>query len=158
MGVFDRLFGGGARNAAARRDAWDQHVARVRSPKWERIEAALGRPVPAVLRELYADPELTASSDLLVFDPGRSAERGDAWWVGKFTPADEEALEPELESIPPGAFSFATNEYGDPYYIRLGGLPDGDGPVFVHHHDGGDTELVAPSLGAFLAWPRKPAT
>lgn len=158
MGVFNRLFGGEARKAVARRDAWAEHVARVRSPQWERVEAVLGRPIPAMLRALYADPELTASSHLLIFDPARGAERANAWWVGQFSPADEEALGPKLESVPPGAFAFASNEYGDPYYIRLGELPDGDGPVFVHYHDGGNTEFVAPSLRTFLAWPREPAT
>jgi SMI1 / KNR4 family (SUKH-1) len=156
VSVFDRLFGGKARKDAARAAEWASHVAEVQRPRWDTVEALLGHPVPDVLRALYADRDLLASSQLLVLDPALGSEHDEAWWISQFTPADERALVPELESIPPGAFTFACNEFGDPYYVRLGELPDGDGPVMVHHHDGGDTELVAPSLRAFLSWCRQP--
>ena len=111
--------------------------------------------MPAVLRELYADQALVTSRDLVVFDPGRTGDGEAAWNINQFTPADEQAIRPELESIPAGAFSFVTNEFGDPLYLQLGEVPDGDGPVLVHYHDGGDTEEVAPSLRTFLSWPRE---
>jgi len=156
MAFWERLFGGGSRGEEQRRAEQAAYNARLRAPRWDLVEAALRRPVPAVLRALYADQALVTSGDLLVLDPARAGGREMAWNVNQFTPADEEALAPELESIPPGAFAFATNEFGDPFYVQLGELPDGDGRVFVHYHDGGDTELVAPSLHTFLAWPRTP--
>ena len=75
--------------------------------------------------------------------------------VNEFIPADEEALFPELVSIPAGAFAFARNAFGDPFYVQLGERPDGDGRVYVHYHDGDDTELVAPTLRDFLDWRRQ---
>ena len=158
MSVFDRLFGGKARKEAARAAEWATHIAKVQRPRWDTVERILGHAVPDVLRALYADRDLVGSSDVLVFDPARGHERSEAWWISQFTPADVGALVPELESIPPGSFSFANNAFGDPYYVRLGELSDGDGPVLVHHLDGGDTELVAPSLRTFLSWRRQPAT
>ena len=155
MPFWERLFGRESRREEQRRAEQAAYDTRLRTPRWAVVEAALGRPVPAVLRELYADQTLVTSGDLLVLDPARAGGRKAAWNINQFTPADEEALSPELESIPPGAFAFATNEFGDPFYIRLGELPDGDGRVFVHHHDGDDTELVAPSLRTILSWPRE---
>ena len=128
----------------------------MRPPQWDVVEAALGHPVPSVLRDLYADQELVMSDDLLIFDPSRGDDRNTAWNVNQFNPPDAAALTPQLESIPRGSFSFATNEFGDPFYVQLGELPDGDGRVFVHYHDGGDVELVAPSLRSFLSWRREP--
>ena len=95
------------------------------------------------------------SGDFLVLDPARNRAERLPLNVNQFVPADEEALAPGLVSIPPGAFTFATNEYGDPLYVQLGELPDGDGRVFVHYHDGDDTEVVAPSLRTLLGWSRK---
>ena len=155
MALWERLFGRESRRAEQQRAEREDYDARLRAPRSEVVETALGRSVPAVLRELYADEALVTSGDLLVFDPGRTGDGEAAWNINQFTPADEEAIHPELESIPDGAFSFASNEFGDPFYVRLGELPDGDGRVFVHYHDGGDTEEVAPSLRVFLSWPRE---
>jgi hypothetical protein len=155
MGLFQRWFGSKSRRDEQRRAEWAVYRQRLLSPRWDVVEAALGRPVPAVLRELYADQALVTSNDLYVFDPARR-ETDVCLNVNQFIPADESALAPDLVSIPPGAFAFATNEFGDPVYVQLGELPDGDGRVAVHHHDGDDTEVVAPSLRALLGWPRAP--
>lgn len=158
MGFFERLFRGeAARNASDRADR-EAYEERLRTPRWDKVEAVLGRPVPAILRDLYEDQMLVTRDDLLVFDPRRPRDRATAWNINQFTPADEEALAPELDSIPPGAFAFATNQFGDPFYVQIGEFPDGDGRVFVHHHDGDDTELVAPSLRSFLSWNREQRT
>jgi hypothetical protein len=154
MGLLERWFGSKSRREEQRRTEQAAYRERLLSPRWEEVEAALGRPVPRILRELYADHALVTSGDFLVLDPSRDASEG-VLNVNQFVPADEEALTPLLVSIPSGAFSFATNEYGDPLYVQLGELPDGDGRVFVHYHDGDDTELVAPSLRTLLSWPRE---
>src|SRR4029450_4722290 len=57
--------------------------------------------------------------------------------------------------IPPRAFCFAKNIFGDPYYVNLGRKGE-DRPVFVHYHDGGDLVWVVESLARFLSWPREP--
>jgi len=155
MGLFQRWFGSKSEREEQRRAERAVYRQRLLSPRWDVVEVALGRPVPAVLRELYADQALVTSDDLLVFDPARS-EAEVCLNVNQFIPADESALAPDLVGIPPGAFAFATNEFGDPIYVKLGELPDGDGRIVVHHHDGDDTEEVAPSLRALLSWPRAP--
>jgi hypothetical protein len=152
---FRRLFGSTgptAAEAAAERAAYR---ARLESPRWKEVEDGLGRSVPTVLRELYARGDLI-DGDFYVFPPDKPRKREHAWYINRFVPADRSALQPELESIPPGSFSFAYNEYGDPYYVELSADPDGDGPVSVHYHDGGDVETVASSLRAVLSWPREP--
>jgi hypothetical protein len=156
MALLDWLLRGKASRDEARRTEQAAVLIRMRNPQWDVVEAALGHPVPSVLRDLYSDHELVMSDDLLIFDPSRGDDPNTAWNVNQFNPADAEALTPALESIPRGSFSFATNEFGDPFYVQLGELPDGDGQVFVHYHDGGDIELVAPSLRSFLTWRREP--
>jgi hypothetical protein len=71
--------------------------------------------------------------------------------ISSFQPADGRG---DHFEIPPRAFCFAINNCGDPYYVHLG-VNGEDGPVFVHHHDGGDLEWVAESLAQFLSWPRQ---
>lgn len=65
------------------------------------------------------------------------------------------ALVLSRQLLPAGAWGFASDLSGDMYLVRL--QSDGaDCPVELWHHDGGDIERVAPSLAAFLAWPRVP--
>jgi|RhiMetdeSRZDD1v2_1073273.scaffolds.fasta_scaffold1954658_1 hypothetical protein len=153
---FRRLFGLGGPSAAETAAERAAYQSRLESPRWEEVEAGLGRPVPAVLLELYAQRELIHDGDLYVFPPDKPRKSDHAWYINQFVPADRSALQPELESIPPGSFNFASNEFGDPYYVELSAGPDGDGPVSVHYHDGGDVEQVATSLRTFLSWPREP--
>ena len=155
MTPFDWLSRGKASREEKRRTARAEFEARLSHPQWDVVEAALGHPVTTILRELYSNQTLITSGDILIYDPALGGDRNSAWNVNHFNPADAEALTPEPESIPPGAFSFASNEFGDPFYVQLAELPDGDGRVYVHYHDGGDTELVAPSLRTFLSWHRE---
>jgi len=154
MGFFGRLFGwdaGAAERAAAERAEYRR---RLENPQWDAIEAGLKRPVPAVLRELYANRELIIAGDFYLMPPNASDDEL-GWYINEFVPADHAALEPELESIPPGTFSFAFNEFGDPYFVELSDDPDGDGPVRLRYHDGGDIETVSGSLREFLSWSRR---
>ena len=137
----------------ARAEAWR---ARLLAPEWAAVERAHGRPAPPVLRELYADAQLVTAGDFTVRDP-RSAGTGDAsgreWDVSGFDPADPDALMPEWHEAPKGAFVFAHDDMGGTYFVTLGRLPDGDGPVY-RVWEGGHVEPVAPSLRQFLEWPR----
>lgn len=128
---------------------------RLEHPRWADVERALGCPVPGILRELYGNRDLLHTCGFLVFDPAQREAEEETWFVNEFIPANPTPHQSYAEAIPRGAFAFATNEFGDPYYFVPGPSADGDGPVFVVYREGGDTEPVAPSLRAFLGWPRR---
>jgi hypothetical protein len=156
MGLLSILFGIGKARDARRKAEQGVSLTRLLTPQWPIVEAYLKRPVPEVLRSLYANKDLITSFDLLVTPPDAGDDRQAGWNVNEFVPADLESLVRTMETVPFGTFTFATNEYGDPYYVQVGAEQDGDGPVYVHYHDGGDTALVAPSLKTFLSWKREP--
>jgi hypothetical protein len=155
MGLLSILFGIGKAREARRKAEQGVTLTRLLAPHWEMVEGHLKRPVPEVVRSLYANKDLITSFDLLVLPPG-TEDRYEGWNINEFVPADLQTIVMTMETIPYGTLCFATNEYGDPYYVQIGAEADGDGPVYVHYHDGGDTELVAPSLKKFLSWKREP--
>jgi hypothetical protein len=124
----------------------------LRTPKWDEVEQSLGRPIPAVLRELYADYDLLEKSGFTFRAPHWAAD--EALLLNAWEPATRLACHPTMEALPPGAFAFASNDLGDPYFVVTGSLPDGDGPVFVLHQGGGATDRLANSLCEFLSWLR----
>lgn len=125
---------------------------RLLHPKWAVIEAALGREVPRVLRELHATPEDLLRTRFYYAAPDGSRRA----WVDLFLPMDDEALRPYGRPLPPGGIAFADDEHGDPYFFIPDPTPYGDGPVYVmgpsHGTDG--VERVADSLADMLTWPR----
>ena len=126
---------------------------RLLNPDWDAYERMTGHRVPPVVRQLYADVELITAEDLVVTVPGRP-ESPLAWEIAGFEPVHRGGVDESWVAVPATAFHFASNWYGDPYYVMLGERPDGDGRVYVRFHDGDDLELVAPSLAEFLSWPR----
>jgi hypothetical protein len=156
MGLFSMLFGIGKAREARRKAEQGVTLTRLLTPQWDVVAGHLKRPVPEVVRSLYANKDLITSFDLLVLPPGVGEDRNAGWNVNEFVPADLQSIVMTMETIPYGTLCFATNEYGDPYYVQVGAAEDGDGPVYVRYHDGGDTELVAPSLKEFLSWNREP--
>jgi hypothetical protein len=126
---------------------------RLLNPQWELIAAQLGRPVPAVLRSLYARPEGILASHFRVFLPEGRGEL----WLDLFLPMDEEAVAPDGVQLPAGAVAFADDEHGDPYVFVPEDGPADDGPVFLRRHDpdGAVMVLIAPALSAFLGWERR---
>jgi hypothetical protein len=146
----------GARHArAAAREAAVEATRRLGllNPDWNAYERATGRRPPEVLRRLYANVDLVTAEDLVVTVP----DRGDsplAWEIAGFEPVRKDARAPAWPDMPSSAFHFASNWYGDPYYVVIGERPDGDGSVYVRVHDAEDAEVVAPSLAEFLSWPR----
>ena len=88
---------------------------RLFNPKWGIIEAALGRPVPGVLRELYAAPDVLMRSHFYCTSPDGTRRV----WVDLFLPMDDEALRPYGQSLPPGGVAFADDEHGDPYFDAI---------------------------------------
>jgi hypothetical protein len=126
--------------------------ARLFNPKWAIIEAALGRPVPGVLRELYAAPESLLHSHFYCNSPDGTRRA----WVDLFLPLDDEALRPYGHTLPPGGVAFADDEHGDPYFFIPDASAYGDGPVYVMgpSHGSNGVEQVADSLADMLSWPR----
>ena len=133
-------------------NAGSQFRARLFSPKWAVIEAALGRPVPGVLRELYAAPEVLMRSHFYSTSPDGTRRV----WVDLFLPMDDEALRPYGQELPPGSIAFADDEHGDPYFFVPDDTAYGDGPVYVMgpSHGTNGVERVADSLAQMLTWRR----
>jgi hypothetical protein len=125
---------------------------RLLHPRWDLIEAALGRVTPGILRELYGEPTNVLRAHFRITPP----DRKDPLWLDLFLPLDEEALRPYELTLPAGAIAFADDEHGDPYFYVPDATAYGDGPVYLlQHHQGGDVIVeVGPSLAAFLRWPR----
>jgi hypothetical protein len=147
--VRDRLFGPRDLSPAELEEAQIAWAARLLAPDWPAVEQQLGRPAPAVLRELYADHGLLQSTPFGVIGPATDGEAD--WDIHSFQPADGRG---DYFEIPPGAFCFATTVFGDPYYVEFAAGRD-DGPVSLRYHDGGDVALIADSLTEFLSWPRR---
>jgi hypothetical protein len=126
--------------------------ARLLNPQWEPVAAALGRPVPGILRELYDKPAALLRGHFYLTRPG-GTERA---WIDLFFPLDEQALHPEGHALPDGAIAFADDEHGDPYYFVPDDSAYGDGPVYVlgPSHGPNGVAQVAESLADFLSWPR----
>jgi SMI1 / KNR4 family (SUKH-1) len=135
--------------AAERQDL----IQRLRRPEWPAIERALGRRVPNVLKDLYADSQWLTGEEFRVISPFAPAERIEDHTRVALSPATTESLA-TLEAISVDVFQFATDEFGNPYGVQLFEQPDGDGAVFLHMLDGDEVIRIADSLADFLSWPR----
>jgi hypothetical protein len=123
-------------NLAANRRNYEQRILR---PDWEFYERHLERPVPPVLRELYTERELITAQGFDYSDSER---------ISTFGPLDVEGSLDTQPLLGFDAVAIATNEFGDPIYLRPGfSEPD---IVYITHHDGGDTEIFAESVSEFL--------
>jgi hypothetical protein len=115
--------------------AWRERLLR---PDWVFYEKHLQRPVPAALRELFADQELLLGE---VFP--RDLD------LNCFNPIDEDSLIGPVEGMEFDLVAFATSGCGDAIYLRPGASePD---KVYITYHDGGDTEVFAESVDVILA-------
>jgi hypothetical protein len=71
--------------------------------------------------------------------------------IAQFVPADEEAFDPgRWLDAPSGACVIALSMFQDAVFVRPAEADAGH-PVYVLYHDGGDEEMVAPSLAAFVS-------
>jgi hypothetical protein len=129
-------------------------IRQLRQPEWPAIERALGRPVPAVLKKLYEDPEWMSGEEFRVINPYESVDPNDNFSRIALTPATPESLA-RLESIDVNVFEFATDEFGNPYGVALFEQPDGDGAVYLHMLDGDAVLRIADSLADLRRWPRQ---
>jgi hypothetical protein len=129
------------------------YEARLVSPRWDEVCRATdgGRP-SAALQALYADRALVTSKGIRLRRPGGSDL--DDEWLSTFLPADGSAFaDPWGQYLPDRALAFASDAFGDLLFVEL--TPGGDDrPVQHWYHESAEIEEVAPSLAAFLAWPR----
>ena len=110
---------------------------RILSPDWPAVERQLRRPPPPALRDLYADR---------AFIVRRDVEYGDE--IISFEPLDEEAMLENSRWLGFDAVAIAKNSFGDAIYLRPG--PTEPDRVYVTHHDGGDTEILAESVAQMV--------
>jgi hypothetical protein len=111
---------------------------RLLNPDWQFYERHLGRPAPAALRTAFADHALLLSEDL-EFQETHSIQ---------FWPIDEKCREESRKWLGLDVVPFA-NSNDDLIYLKPG--PNESDAVFITYHDGGDTEILVPSVNAFLA-------
>jgi hypothetical protein len=107
---------------------------RLAAPDWSFYAEHLQRPVPLALVSWFGHTakvlkQYSFDDHLIVFTPVDRERLREAWVVA-------------------GVVAFAESN-GDPIYLRPG--TGADDSVFITFHDGGDTELLAPSVEQFLA-------
>ncbi len=114
---------------------------RLLDPNWALVAVSFGGEVPAAVAALYSDARLLEGSSLRIDDDIE---------VAYFVPADADAFDPEQWFNPADdAFVFALTLFGDPFFVRTSELAAGL-PVYLHYHDGGDTEIVSSGLEEFV--------
>lgn len=111
---------------------------RLSSPDWNFYAAHLGRPVPDSIRALYSDTDLLAGGDIQL----------EKITITSFEPIDIQGLRDTKVWTTKDAVAIARWE-ADPIYLMPG--PDEDNGVYITYHDGGETELVADDVGAFIS-------
>ncbi len=121
---------------AAERRAYEE---RILHPNWEFYERHLQRPAPQALRDLFADHPLIVSQGI---------DYSEEECINAFGALDEQGLIESRPWLGFDAVAIATSDFGDPIYFRPG--PAESDTVYVTHHDGGDTEELAPDVAIFL--------
>lgn len=119
---------------------------RLLNPRWAELQEHFNQSIPERIKTLYAQTEIISRRDIHVTN-----ENGASYHIAEFLPADIETLDgiwPEVKKSE--NFPFATDAFGDCYYIPLTGDKSGQCPVMCYRHDGSDFELVSTSLNTFL--------
>jgi hypothetical protein len=113
---------------------------RLLSPDWSCVERHLRRPVPQALRDLYSDHSLITRRDLTYADDHV---------ISTFEPLDEHRILDATHWLGFEAVLIASTDFGDAVYLRSGAA-EADA-LYLTHHDGGDTEVLAESVAQLLA-------
>src|SRR5690606_38729255 len=106
-------------------------------PDFEAVENYFGHPLPATLKELYADKQLIRSEDILIGVPDPH-DGGNECYVAFFEPAKLENAE-ATGAVCDGMFAFASNGAGDLYMIDP---KEADPAVIYYLHESGERRAV----------------
>ena len=90
------------------------------------------------MRELYSDHALIVTQGI---------DYTQAECISTFEPLDEQGLIDSRPWLGFDAVAIATNDAGDPIYLRPG--PTESDAVYLTSHDGGETEELAPDVATF---------
>jgi len=124
---------------------------RLLNPRWAEIEELTGATVPECIKQLYMQTELICQREICF-----SQKEGKTYDVAEFLPADTQSLNERWDAVKQSeGFPFATDYFGDTYYVSLGRAESEACPVMYYHHDGNDFEFVSGSLDEFLGWYQK---
>lgn len=132
--VVDRIRNPPAKREAERRARWE----RVMAPDFTFYEQHLGRAVPSALRALYADRELVQALPLPCGDEV----------IDALEPLDAHSLVDDDDGLGGAVVPIARTDFGDPIYLRAGAR-EAD-TVYITHHDGSDTQVLAVSVDALV--------
>jgi hypothetical protein len=131
------------------RQAAQRTRTRLLSPRWEELEHHFQRPIPKIIKDLYANRELITLRDVALV-----RRDGHEWRISELLPADLLTI----SEIPPGlrsrdAFPIAVNQSRDVFYISLS---EGSYPVKMFRRLDSGSELVATSVLDFIAGLDRP--
>lgn len=127
-----------------------QLMQRLHRPRWDELEDHFGFAMPRSLRALYSNPDRLEHVPCYVVPP-ESTDPDEQHFIAQFEPADVQTVREVWFPIGENRFPFASDDFGNYFYVEL--VPDAeDAPVFFVDHDGGDVSLVAKSLTEFLKW------
>jgi hypothetical protein len=139
-----------------------QHRERLLAPRWAELEGHFHTIIPQAVRDFYKDHDRLLDTDFYAVPPDKT-EEADFWYIDRFEPADLESLENAFPLIgqdeDPNAdqkrFAFASDGFGNSYFIELAPTSSANFPVFFFEHDGGYLDRVADSLAEYVSWERR---
>jgi hypothetical protein len=130
-------------------EASRRFLERLQHPDLAAVARHFGRPLPASLQALYANPGELLRQNFIVAAP--DAPAGESWTVAYYQPADGE----NVQDRQPGTerfFAFADDGCGNAYLVDPA-LEDP--PVLFHDHETGDIQKVCDRFTEFMRWPRR---
>ena len=111
----------------------------IRNPDWAFYECHLERRIPSALQELFADDAII-TRELIDYSS--------VYCILTFEAINEKNLIEMQQDLGHDIVAIATTDVGDPIYLRPG-RSEADA-VYVTHHDGGDTHVLADSVSEFV--------
>lgn len=122
---------------------------RLLQPQWNELERRFGFAMPQSLHALYSDHSTLLRRSFYIVPPESTTE-SDHHFVERFEPADVQTLETWFP-VGENRFPFASDDFGNYYYVQLDPASE-DTPIFFVDHDSGDILPVADSLDELLRW------
>jgi hypothetical protein len=153
--LIDRFTIGRPATPAERAAAEKHFCERLLAPRWHEVQQRFRIPIPTVLREFYADHDRLLQTRFYVIPPQDKDNRD--FFVQRFEPADLQMLNEVWLPMEGRRFPFASDDFGNYFFVELADDASGQLPVFFIDHDGGDVSKVADSFAEFTRWKTSPA-